>query len=187
MKVAFAPTALVGLASGVAAAVFGGRQLAGGERSSDVLSTTGAVGTLPLAQALALVALAAWGVLLVARGVARRVAAGLAALAAGGTVVVLALGAEPTTAAVRQRLEELGVPGEGVGLTPSYWVAVVAATVCLVASVLALFSAGSWPEMGRRYDAPSAADGPADPASSDPTDLWRVLDEGHDPTAGPTP
>jgi Tryptophan-associated transmembrane protein (Trp_oprn_chp) len=42
-----------------------------------------------------------------------------------------------------------------------------------------------WPEMGTRYDAPGSAPPPpvAPPEEQSNLDLWKALDEGHDPTA----
>jgi hypothetical protein len=40
-----------------------------------------------------------------------------------------------------------------------------------------------WPEMGRRYDAPT--DAPATQEIESDRDLWKALDEGRDPTRDP--
>ncbi len=69
-------------------------------------------------------------------------------------------------------------------LTGWYWVCLVSAVVCLAAFVVAVATAARWPEMGNRYDAPaaraSATTKPAAAASEQ--EMWRALDEGHDPT-----
>ena len=64
-------------------------------------------------------------------------------------------------------------------LTAWYWVAGVGAAVCLFTLAVAVRKAPSWPAMGSRYDAPAAR--AAGPATDQ--DLWRAMDEGHDPTA----
>ena len=190
MRSSFGPTVLVGLASGTATAVLAGRRLAAGDGGGvpeALIGAAAATDTLPLAQALALVALAAWGVLLVTRGRFRRAVAVLAVLAAAGTTLTLLVGRGALVDGVTEALRQGGVEDPDVGLTASYWLALAASLVCLAAAVVAVRAVGSWPEMGRRYDAPAAvAAAPVTP-TSDPADLWRALDEGHDPMAGPTP
>ena len=66
--------------------------------------------------------------------------------------------------------------------TTGWWVvASVGAVVALLGSALAVRHVRSWPEMGTRYDAPTAAAAP-DPAQMEDLDLWRAIDEGRDPT-----
>lgn len=190
MRARFGPTVLVGLASAGATALLAGRELAAPDSSSAVAEMAAqgtAASTLPLAQALGLVALASWGVLLVTRGVVRRLVAVLAALAAAGAAITLLLGRSTVLDGTSEALRELGVADAGVGLTTSYWLALLASLVCLLASLVAVRAVPGWPEMGRRYDAPSAAQQPAPTRSDEPVDLWRALDEGRDPTGGPTP
>ena len=62
-------------------------------------------------------------------------------------------------------------------------------------TALAVLLVPAWPEMGRRYDAPgtstgtgpaaaaTGADGAEDVGDRAHLDMWRALDEGHDPTA----
>ena len=52
---------------------------------------------------------------------------------------------------------------------------------------LAVWQVPAWPEMGRRYDSPTGEERAvtADPES--PLDLWRAMDEGHDPTDRTSP
>ena len=38
----------------------------------------------------------------------------------------------------------------------------------------------SWPEMGTRYDSPTGEVAPVEPEGN--LELWKALDEGHDPT-----
>ena len=73
---------------------------------------------VPLAGALALVALAAWGVLLVTRGRVRRVMAALAALASLGVLVAVVVGCRDAAGpASRDELRAVGASSVGVGLT----------------------------------------------------------------------
>ena len=57
--------------------------------------------------------------------------------------------------------------------------ALVGSLLALAAAVLAVRFCGAWPEMGSRYDAPATRPQPED---LDALDLWRAIDQGHDPT-----
>lgn len=188
----FAPVVLLGLAGAGLAAFGGSRAWAaaeGAERSEPGVAGASTVvatgsGEVPLAGALALVALACWGVLLVTRGRVRRLLAGLAAVAAAGVLVAVVVGWGGVRADVREALAGFGVRGSEVGLTASFWATGVGGVAALVAAVLAVRWAPSWPEMGRRYDAPggAAVAAPDAGAESSNLDLWKSLDRGHDPT-----
>lgn len=140
---------------------------------------------MPLALALALVVLAAWGALLVTRGAFRRLVAGLGGLAAAG---VLACAALAPFRLPDQLRAQLGA-GRGSGLAdvavqPTAWyvTALVAGILSLGVVVAAWVLVPRWPAMGSRYDAPGArrTTGPIDP--EDPRAAWAALDEGRDPT-----
>jgi hypothetical protein len=124
----------------------------------------------PAVTALALVALAAWGVALVTRGVVRR-----------GVVL---LGALAAVAAVPTAIGSLhGLPSSA-SLTAWPWLAFVGLALTIAAAVLAFLWAPQWPEMGRRYDAPTT--GPTLPGNleeAENIDLWKTISEGHDPTS----
>jgi uncharacterized membrane protein (TIGR02234 family) len=121
-------------------------------------------------------------VLLVTRGAVRQVFAWLALLAAVGAVVAVVAGyvdlRDATTSGYDQAM---GHASGQRGFTGWFWTAAVAAVLALVPAALATRSARSWPEMGRRYDAPGAAVPDGEPRTE--RDLWAALDEGHDPTA----
>jgi uncharacterized membrane protein (TIGR02234 family) len=146
--------------------------------------------SFPLAGALALVALACWGVLLVTRGRVRQVVAAVAAVAAVGVVAVVVVGGfVQDDQAAEDIADQLGIPvlGDQLGLesTPWFWVAMTAGLVSAAAAVAAVRLAPDWPEMGSRYDAPAShdagsADAPVEERSS--LDLWKSMDEGQDPT-----
>ncbi len=190
----FGPLVLLGVAGSGLAALGGSRAWAAaedgpgggaGEVGGALGSTAVAAGSgeVPLAGALALVALACWGVLLVTRGRVRRLLAVLAAGAAGGVLATVALGGPGVRQDVRDTLTGLGAADAEVGLTAWPWLTALGAVVALVAAVLAVRWAPAWPEMGRRYDAPGAAAAPP-PAGGDASslDLWKSLDQGRDPT-----
>ena len=118
---------------------------------------------------------------LVLRGRARRVVAVVGALAAAGVVAAtVASAGRAQHDAVRAVLAKGGTGDAfSTSLTAWYFVCAVAAVVTLVAFVVAVVAAPRWPAMGSRYDAPAAR--AAEPQTEQ--DLWRALDEGHDPTA----
>lgn len=147
----------------------------------------------PLALALALVALASWGVILVSRTRARRLCAVAASLATIGVLVVVAAlwsGAEDVVVRV---VSDQGENVLGFDRRPWYWVTALAAAAQLLTLVAAYRSAPGWPTMSSRYDAPGAraeasSDDAGRAASTTPDlDLWKALDQGEDPTAGPNP
>lgn len=137
----------------------------------------------PLASALSLVLLASWGALLVTRGRFRRLVAVLAAVASivlGGISIGFATRARADAEAT---LASLGATDVAVSLGNWFWIALVSALGSVVLAGLAVVSCSRWPEMSRRYDAPS--DG-SDPKATDLTstiDVWKAMDQGKDPTA----
>lgn len=180
----FGPVVLLGLAGGTLAAVGGNQQVVSGEASSASLQMTFDA-SMPLVTALALVALAAWGVLLVTRGRVRRAMAVLGTLAAAGALVAAIAAYPQVSDDLREQLGQLGIDDGEVGPTGWYWAAVLGTVLALVAGVLATLWCRSWPEMGRRYDAPTAAAPVSEvpPEEQSSLDLWKALDEGRDPTA----
>lgn len=199
----FGPVVLLGLASAGLAAVAGHRAMLevpedywasvgsavfGGEANAELNRVE-----FPLAGALALVALACWGVLLVTRGLLRRIVAGLAVAAGAGIAAVVVVGGllqdDDAADDIASRI------GGGTMLTdipldptPWLWGALAGGVLTMVAGVLAVRWAPSWPEMGTRYDAPGAAAQPETTRSTpieerSHLDVWKSLDEGEDPTA----
>jgi uncharacterized membrane protein (TIGR02234 family) len=137
---------------------------------------------VPLAGALGLVALAAWGVLLVTRGRVRRAVAVLAALAGAGLVVAAVTGRSEALRSARHATVDLGRTPAGAHTTGWWWVALVASLVALAAAAVAVRRCRSWPEMGSRYDAPAGRAGAQEPEDMEGIDLWRAIDQGRDPT-----
>ncbi len=192
----FGPVVLAGLGSGALAAVAGHRAWAGADAAGEagrlaaVATGQGAgAGEVPAAGALALVVLAAWGVLLVTRGRVRRLVAGVAVLAAVGYAAAVVVGFGSAPDGVRRATADLGLEAPDVGRTAWYWVAALAAFAVLVTTKLAWRLVPSWPEMGSRYDAPGgdSADtrdrAAEDPGTAANVELWKAMDEGRDPTA----
>lgn len=181
----FGPVVLAGLGTAALAAVAGTKPWIGSGASAPTSADASMLGdqatTYPLATALALVLLAAWGVLLVTRGGVRRAFAWLALLAALGTVAAVVAGYVDLRDATASSYDQLMGRSRGDrGFTGWFWTAAVAAVLALVPAVLATRLAGSWPEMGRRYDAPGAGAPTGEPQTE--RELWAELDEGRDPT-----
>lgn len=179
---------LAGLASAGLAAVAGHQAWATADgvgeagQLAQVATGLGAgAGEVPAAGAAALVCLAAWGALLVTRGRFRRVVAVMAALAAVGYTAAVVTGFTGAPDGVRRATADLGLTAPDVERTGWYWAAVVAALAVLATTALAVRLVPTWPEMGSRYDAPRGA--PAPTVTSGNIDLWKAMDEGHDPTA----
>jgi len=180
-----------GLAAAALAAVAGHQPWAQGSAPGGLgeLTATQEAGRVPAANALALVVLACWGVLLVTRGVVRRVVAGLALVAALGYVACVVVGFGSAPDAVRDAYRDLGVSDPDVSRTAWVWVSAAAGVLMVVTTALAVRLVPGWPEMGRRYDAPAHAvpdattDEVPEPAAQENLDLWKAMDEGRDPTA----
>jgi uncharacterized membrane protein (TIGR02234 family) len=180
----FGRTVLAGLGGAALASVAAGRDWAessGANAGVKVHASVTGSDAAPLVLALALVTLAAWGVVLVLRGRVRQVVAAVGLAAAVGALVSLvdAFGAAQDAAV--EALMARGGAGDAVvtSLTGWYWASGVGALLTALALVVAVRRARTWPALGSRYDAPGAR--AAAPAGEQ--DLWRALDEGHDPTA----
>jgi uncharacterized membrane protein (TIGR02234 family) len=133
-------------------------------------ATAGAAGTL------ALVVLAGVVVLPATRGLGRRIAGVLIALAGVGIAYLAIL----TIASTTDRLDGSHASTYADGRATAWpWIALVAGAIAVATGVFAALASGGWPAMGRRYEsAGSAQRGPATETS-----IWDRLDEGDDPTA----
>ena len=183
----FGPVVVLGLAAGVGAAVGGNRTWVvpdlPQEQSGAVLGFTATEGaSVPLATALALVVLACWGVVLVSRGRVRRAVAALGAVAALATLVTYVAGSFSAAESLRDDLAGLGVDDAGLDHTGWFWFGLACAVVSVLATVQAVRRVPRWPEMGSRYDAPGDRSRPEPEEEPSSLDLWKAIDEGHDPT-----
>ena len=178
---------LVGVASGIALAMAGAEtwfSLSQGSDSSALVGITYSssldIGVVTSANAVALAGLACWGVLLVTRGWFRRVIALLGALTGVVELSTVVYSYVTLPDQVREQYEQASPGGTApeLGFTGWFWVAVAAAVLGLVAWVAAVRCVRQWPEMGRRYDAPVEAR-----SDAPPDDLWKAMDQGHDPTS----
>ena len=182
----FGPVVLLGLATAGLAAVASATPWVGSAEGATDASMTAldAGARFPLASAVSLVLLAAWGVLLVTRGAVRRAFAVVAALSAVALVAAVVAAYVTLPDSARDSFDALmGRDSQDEGFTGWFWTAAVCAVLALVPAALATRLAPTWPEMGSRYDAPGAQD-PEPGAGSRPReqDLWQALDEGRDPT-----
>jgi len=183
----FAATVVAGLASAALTAVAANQTWATAEAEEGqfAFSTLTEAPQVPLVLTLALVVLAAWGVLLVTRGVVRRSVAVLGALASVGALVATVAGRWTLEDSFERDFADQGATAL-VSFGGWWWVAVVAGALTAVTALLAAVNVGRWPEMGTRYDAPgTTGDAPKETPVEEQTniDLWKSMDEGHDPTA----
>jgi len=185
----FGPVVLVGLASAGLTAVAAAKTWAtatGTNANAGHLAGATAVdsaGQVPLASALALVVLAAWGVVLVTRGLVRRVIAVVGLVAAGGVVATVVYGLRTLPGNIRDEYAAIGVLDVDVRYGAWLWATLVGSILSVATLALAVRLAPSWPEMGSRYDAPGGAGSASrseEPESN--LDIWKALDEGRDPT-----
>lgn len=178
---AFGPTITAGLAGAALAAWAGSNEWV--EVTAPAQMPTN-LNDSPASTGLALVALAAWGVVLVTRGLVRRLVAALAGLA--GIGVIITFFGHAGIDALGRAIDSEVVWGETEHTTtPWPYLALLGAVLTLAAAVAAVRLAPSWPEMGRRYDAPAGAKPEQKPLEEQSTiDVWKSLDEGRDPTAG---
>ena len=84
---------------------------------------------------------------------------------------------------VKDAFHDGGAERPDVALTGWFWTAAVSAVLSVIATGAAVRHVGGWPEMGARYDAPGGGETPVAPLEEQSNlDLWKSLDEGHDPT-----
>jgi uncharacterized membrane protein (TIGR02234 family) len=183
----FGPAVLLGIVAGGLSALAGAKPWAAPEGGDGVALVDHAGGHVPLAAALGLVGLACWGVLLVTRGVLRRVVAVLAAICAVALVATAVGGRASALDSARHATIDVGGVPSGSHTTAWWYVALVGAVLALYAAALAVRHVRSWPEMGSRYDAPTATAAGATRSAEqlDDLELWRAIDEGRDPTDPP--
>lgn len=143
--------------------------------------------TAGLSQALGVVALAGWLLVLSLRTRGRQLVAALLALTGAGAVLVGTLGLRPSAAAVRTQVREVSLADQfGLGATGWSYGYAVAGLLVLAGGVLVLVTAPRWPRRTDRFsrDAPVR---PATTTADDPADVWRAQDAGLDPTLAPEP
>jgi uncharacterized membrane protein (TIGR02234 family) len=125
---------------------------------------------------IALLALAA--AVLASSGVMRRLVGLVVVVVGAGTLGVAFSAPGDVSSALEKR--EVGAAGIVVHASANGWWVLVAVggLVALAAGLLTVARGVSWPGLGAKYDAPTAAPRPKDPAMA----AWDALDRGEDPT-----
>lgn len=139
--------------------------------------------TAGLSQALGVVALAGWLLVLALRRRGRRVLGVLTALAGAGVLVLGLLRPQPSATTVRTSVREVSLADQ-FALSASAWPFVYAAAglLVLVGGTLVVTTAARWPQRADRF---SRGVAPAVSAEDDPASVWRAQDAGLDPTSQP--
>jgi uncharacterized membrane protein (TIGR02234 family) len=141
----------------------------------------------PLAGALGVVLLAAFGAVIATRGWVRR---GLGAAIVVAAAVVLMSVIHPGAAGdvLRSGLSAKGWSGGTYDTESQPWRWLVLLCACLtgVAGAATFRYGGQWAVMGDRYDAPQAAPSVAAKPAEELTenDVWEAINHGRDPTQG---
>ncbi len=190
----YAPTMLVGLLSAVGVTVGVARPWASAAASQPGLPALGVdvsgATLVPLAGALGVVLLAAFGAVIATRGRVRR---GLGWLIVLGSVAVAVSAIHPpgVDAALQERLANKGWSGGdySTGSSGWRWLVLLSSVGCAVAGAAVVGLGGRWAHLGEEYDAPATPTSPHGRAGTDPdlteADLWREIDQGRDPTQTP--
>lgn len=148
----------------------------------------------PGVAALAIVAGAGAGALLIAGLRASRLVGVLLALAGAGILAsVASVVSDPRAAAAPAVPAATGRTGplpDPAAVSPWVWVALVASLIVVTAGLVATARATAWAVPGRRFEQPAAGvaarergDERPQPAADDPIAAWDALSRGDDPTA----
>jgi uncharacterized membrane protein (TIGR02234 family) len=144
-----------------------------------VLKFSGTQATGGLSQALALLALAGTLLLLALRTRGRRIIGALLALVGVGLAVVGVFGLRPSAAAFASQVDEVSL-ADTLSATPWPWIFVGSGVLITIGAVLTIITARTWPSRSDRFRPGSGSS--EGPASDDPTELWKAMDAGVDPT-----
>jgi uncharacterized membrane protein (TIGR02234 family) len=144
-----------------------------------VLKFSGTQATGGLSQALAVVALAGTLLMLALRTRGRRIIGGLLVLVGAGLAVVGGLGLRPSTDAIGSQVHEVTM-ADTLSATVWPWIFLGSGVLITIGAVLTIITAGTWPSRSDRFRPGSGSS--EDPDSGDPTELWKAMDAGVDPT-----
>jgi uncharacterized membrane protein (TIGR02234 family) len=144
-----------------------------------VLKFSGTQATGGLSQALAIVALAGTLLMLALRTRGRRIIGALLVLVGVGLAVVGGLGVRPSADAIGSQVHGVSLP-DTLSATVWPWIFVASGVLVAVGAVLTMITAGTWPSRSDRFRPGSGSS--EDPDSGDPTELWKAMDAGVDPT-----
>ncbi len=188
----YAPVVLATLAAGGLAFFAAGRTWVTSEVVSEGLApaTVSVSGTdaQPLVSALALVVITT-SLAILAAGPRLRQAVGVLTILAAATaaIVVPRSGSNRLADALTSAAEKSAAysgPASMTDVSHKPWdlVTIAAFVIAVVLGALTVRFGPQWPTMSSRYDAPSTR-----PATNDlsDSDMWKAMDDGHDPTAEP--
>ncbi|WP_344551821.1 TIGR02234 family membrane protein [Kitasatospora saccharophila] len=131
---------------------------------------------------MALVAMAAAVAVFAVRGRTRVLVGVLTVLAGVGAVVGAVIGYTDTAGLHAVAAGQLALSSgraEQITRTAWPWVALVGGVLLVAAGALTARFGSGWPAMGSRYEAPTRK---APVRADSPSDLWKALDRGEDPT-----
>jgi len=144
-----------------------------------VLKFSGTQATGGLSQALAVVALAGTVLMLALRTRGRRIIGALLVLVGAGLAVVGGLGLRPSADAIGGQVHEVTL-ADTLSATVWPWIFVGSGVLITIGAVLTMITAGTWPSRSDLFRPGSGRS--EDPDSGDPTELWKAMDAGVDPT-----
>lgn len=188
----YGPALLLGLLGAVAMTVGVARPWAAATANQrgvpPIEATVTGADLIPLAGALGVVVLAAFGAVIATRGWVRR---GLGVLILAASVVVLVSAIHPAGAghALEEGLSNKGwTGGDYTTSSPAWrWVVLAASVVCALAGAAVARLGGRWSTMGKEYDAPARSEPANDSTAASSgamseAEVWREIDQGRDPT-----
>lgn len=185
----YAPVLLVGLLGAVGVAVGSGHPWITATSTTSGLPTISASASgadlAPLAAALGVVVLAAFGAVVATRGWVRR-GLGAAITLASIVVVVSVLRPSGATDVLTSALSAKGWSGGGYATSTQAWrwLVLISAVATAAAGATTAAYGGQWAVMGSRYDAPTGGEAPVAKSAEELSgnDVWQAIDQGRDPT-----
>ena len=193
-RIRYGPTLVVGLGAATAVTVAVSRpwvEASVHQRGvPNIEASASGADIVPLAGALGVVVLAAFGAVIATHGLVRR-ALGVLIMVAAASIVAAALSTGSAGSQLEAGLSARGWSGGSYSTAdqPWRWVALTAALLCVVAGAAVAAYGPGWATMGSRYDAPRTDADPGGPTRAaeamSEADVWREIDRGRDPTQSP--
>lgn len=146
---------------------------------------TGTDATAGLSQALAVVVLAGTLLILALRARGRRLVGVLLALTGVGIAVVGALRLRPSPEAVRTQVRAVSLIDQfALQATGWPWIFAGAGALVVLGATTTALTAPRWPSRAGRFERTEVPVRPV-AAEDEPSDVWKAMDAGLDPTADP--
>lgn len=193
-RLRYGPTLVVGLLGAIAATVGVAKPWVTASVQETGLPSIEAQVTgsdlAPLAGALGVVVLAAFGAVIATRGWVRR-SLGVLIVVASAVLLVTAVHPPASTDALHDALTAKGWTGGQLDPATSgwRWLTLIGSGLALAAGFAISLYGARWATMGSQYDAPRTRGRPDTKGSGDSTaavsseaDVWREIDRGRDPT-----